>query len=100
MKMIFSSKGGQKPFLSILKNGGSVALNPTKKILPELLKQVGGIEGLSGLVPRREDGIVKMGTKMLKHDTLSLIDQLRRSHLNNMERSSNVLSGRIKIDTS
>ena len=71
MKIISRSKGGQKPFLSILKNGGSVTLNPTEKILPELLKKVGGIEGL---VQRGEDGVIKMGTKMLKHDTLSLID--------------------------
>ena len=59
MKIISSSKGGQKPFLSILKNGGSVTLNPTEKILPELLKKVGGIEGL---VQRGEDGVIKMGT--------------------------------------
>ncbi len=71
MKIISRSQRGQKPFLRILQNGESVTLNPTEKILPELLKKVGGIEGL---VQRGEDGVIKMGTKMLKHDTLSLID--------------------------
>ncbi len=70
MKIISSSKGGQKPFLSILANVGSVTLSQTKKILPLFLEKVRGIEVL---VQRGE--YVKMGTKMLEYDALCLVEQ-------------------------